>query len=555
MPDATAPGPTGTTLLVRADVSATSVATVVVEVTAPDLASPLAFNIPIVNGVATGTITVTAGSNRTITMRAYDAAGVETHRGSITTTIRSGVNPAISLVLTPLTGDAPIDVTLGSVTITVTPLADTLVAGDTVSLTARVLDADGAPVLEPVSWATLDPRIATVERTSDSTGRVTAREAGTITIVATFAGVGAAATIVVSPDPGVEVVVTGVPGALYVTAPPEDPSRLFVVRQIGIIRVVQNGTLLSAPFLDISGLIRSGGEEGLLSMAFHPSYAQNGFFYVHFTDPNGDVRIVRYRVSSDPNVADPASGDTILAIPHQPNANHNGGLVMFGPDAMLYLGLGDGDVAGQAQDSTTLLGKILRVDVDGGTPYAIPPDNPFAGHPTAREEIWAYGLRNPWRFSFDRATNELYIADVGEFTREEVNVRSHSLGGGENYGWDIMEGTACFNPPSGCNQAGLVLPVYEYDTHVAGTCSITGGYVYRGTAVPILVGRYFFADWCAGWVKSFRYAGGVVADVRDHTADFGNLGNITSFGEDARGELYIVTQSQNGTVYRIIPKP
>jgi glucose/arabinose dehydrogenase len=489
-------------------------------------------------------------------MRAFDAAGVETHRGSVTVSVHPGANTAISLVLSPLTGDVPIDATLGTVTITVTRVADTLLAGETVSLTARVVDALGNPVREPVSWATLNPSLATVQRTSDSTGLVTARAVGQTTIVATFAGVGAATAIVVSPKATVQVVVSGLSGALYVTAPPGDTGRLFVVQQGGRIRVIQNGTLLTAPFLDISGLVSTGGEQGLLSIAFHPSYGQNGFFYVDYTDLIGDTRVVRYQVSSDSNVADATSGDTILAV-DQPFANHNGGLLKFGPDGMLFVGLGDGGAAGDpfnhGQDSTTLLGSILRLDVNGVPPYAIPADNPFAGHPSARPEIWAYGLRNPWRFSFDWITNELYIADVGQGVREEVNVRALSLGGGENYGWRIMEGTLCFNPPTGCNQTGLVLPVYEYDHGPTGGCSITGGYIYRGTRVPDLVGRYFFADYCNGWVRSFRYTNGVVSDVRDHTPDFGTVGNITSFGEDARRDLYIVTQG--GTVYRIVAAP
>jgi glucose/arabinose dehydrogenase len=193
---------------------------------------------------------------------------------------------------------------------------------------------------------------------------------------------------------------------------------------------------------------------------------------------------------------------------------------------------------------------VLRIDVNAGSPYVVPASNPFAGSPPALPEIWAYGLRNPWRFSFDRATHELYIADVGASTWEEVDVQPAASAGGQNYGWSIMEANACLTPPSGCNMTGLVLPVFQYG-HSEG-CAITGGYVYRGSRLPILVGRYFYSDYCSGWVRSFRYVNGVVQDQHDYTPEFGVLGNVTSFGEDSRGELYVV--AQGGKVYRIVPK-
>ena len=560
--DVTEPGGVGVPLVVRANVSATSVALVVVQVTAPDITTPLVFNIPVSGGIAVGSITLPAGSNRAITMRAYDALGIETHRGSTTINVREGTNPTIQLRLTPLSGQVPIDVELGSVTVTVVPGGDTLLVGDTTVLTARVVDENAEPVSGPVAWATLAPGIATVAATSDSTATVITRGTGVTQIVATFAGVGAAATIAVSAGPAAEVVATGLSGALFVTAPPGDTARIFVVRRGGTIQIIENGTLLSTPFLDVSTLIVSGGEQGLLGMAFHPDYAVNGYFYVDYTDlagedstdQAGDTRLVRYQVSADPNVADPASALELLFV-NQPFDNHNGGHLEFGSDGMLYFGLGDGggvgDPNGEGQDSTTLFGSILRLDVDGGAPYAIPPDNPFAGHPTARPEIWAYGLRNPWRFSIDPATNDLYIADVGQDSLEEIDIRALALGGGENYGWSIMEGTACFTPATGCNQTGLILPAYAYP-HAEG-CSITGGSVYRGTRMPALAGRYFFADFCGGWVRSFRYSGGVVSDVRDHTATLGTLGLISSLGRDGRGELYVANLS--GTVYRFVPAP
>jgi glucose/arabinose dehydrogenase len=342
---------------------------------------------------------------------------------------------------------------------------------------------------------------------------------------------------------------------LYVTAPPGDTNRIFVVQQTGAIRVVRRDTLLPTAFLNVSGLIGyDGGERGLLSMAFHPGYATNGFLYIDYTAPNGALTIARYHVSADPNVADPTSGQILLTVPHSTYANHNGGLVTFGPDGYLYIGTGDGGGGGDplrsGQDSTKLLGKILRIDVDGAFPYAIPPINPFAGRAPAAPEVWAYGLRNPWRFSFDRMTHDLYIADVGQNAWEEIDFAPAGDPGGHNYGWNTMEGLHCYNPSSGCATSGLVLPVHEYG-HGPG-CSITGGYVYRGTRHPALSGRYFFAELCAGWVRSLRMQGGVATDIVDHSTDFGLVPGVTSFGEDGRGELYITRDI--GEVYRIAPQ-
>ncbi len=332
---------------------------------------------------------------------------------------------------------------------------------------------------------------------------------------------------------------------VYVTAPVGDP-RLFIVEQAGRIRVVENGQTVSTPFLDIAARVGSGGERGLLSMAFHPQYRTNGFFYVYFTGTNGDIRIERFSVSANPNVANAASGKVILTVPH-PRGNHNGGLAMFGPDGMLYLGLGDGGGGGDpdrnGQNENTLLGALLRIDVDDGDPYAIPASNPYASRNDAKREIWAIGLRNPWRFSFDRQGGNLYVADVGQGELEEVNVVSATRAG-VNYGWNVMEGSACYNASS-CNRQGLELPALEYN-HVGSACSVTGGFVYRGAAIPEIVGHYFYGDYCAGFVKSFRYQAGAVAEER--TWSFGNIGSVTSFGEDAAGEIYITAGSK---VYRI----
>ncbi len=343
-----------------------------------------------------------------------------------------------------------------------------------------------------------------------------------------------------------QVVASGFSSPLYLTSPPGD-SRLFVVEQGGRIKIVANGQVLPTPFLDVSAIVASGGERGLLSVAFHPDYAANGYFYVNYTDQSGDTQVARYTVSGNPDVADPQSAKQILSV-SQPFANHNGGLVTFGPDGMLYVGMGDGGSAGDpldhGQNKGTLLGALLRIDVDGGDPYAIPPDNPFVDQQGARGEIWAYGLRNPWRFSFDAPEGLLYIADVGQNSWEEVNVEQ-ATSPGLNYGWRLMEGTHCFNPPADCVQPDLELPVLEYD-HAEG-CSVTGGYVYRGSSLPDLQGHYFYADFCAGWVRSARLGEGMPSGVRQW--DVGPIGPITSFGVDASGELYVVAGL--GTVYRI----
>lgn len=344
----------------------------------------------------------------------------------------------------------------------------------------------------------------------------------------------------------VEVVASGLDRPLHLSAPKRD-RRLFVVEQAGVIRIIVDGQLLETPFLDIRDRVGSGGERGLLSVAFHPDYADKGLFYVNYTDKNGDTRVERYAVTADPNLADPGSAKLILMV-EQPFRNHNGGLIVFGPDGMLYIGMGDGgsggDPQGNGQNRNTLLGALLRIDVDSGDPYAVPPDNPFVGDPEARGEIWAYGLRNPWRFAFDREAGSLYIADVGQNRWEEVNVASDAAGG-LNYGWNIMEGAHCYaNDP--CDPSGRVLPALEY-SHADG-CSVIGGHVYRGTSIAAIRGHYVYSDFCKGFLRSFRFVDDTVTDKRQWNV--GDLGQVMSFGEDEQGDLYIL--SNNGRVYRLI---
>lgn len=348
-----------------------------------------------------------------------------------------------------------------------------------------------------------------------------------------------------------EQVASGLDFPVLVTAAPGDTSRLFVVEKSGAVRILKHGTLLPTPFVDLRSRVTTSNEQGLLGMAFHPT---DGRVVLSFTvmgsTGGGTSRIATFTTGSDPDVLDPATEQVVLEV-EQPYANHNGGHVAFGPDGYLYVGFGDGGGGGDpkktGQNRDDLLGSLLRLDIDHGLPYTIPASNPFVGQSTMRGELWNWGLRNPWRYSFDRATGDLYIADVGQNEWEEVDVQPAASRGGENYGWAVMEGDHCFKSFT-CNKSGLVMPVLEYG-HGDG-CSITGGYVYRGSAIPALVGTYFYGDYCSGWVRSIVYRNGVATDAASWpTLETKQM--ITSFGEDARGELYIVLS--NGTVYRIAP--
>lgn len=343
----------------------------------------------------------------------------------------------------------------------------------------------------------------------------------------------------------------GLGDALYVTGAPGQANRLFVVQQSGRIRILQNGRLVGRPFLDVSSSITSGGERGLLGLAFHPGYARNGRFYVNYTDRAGDTRVVEYRRATASR-ANPRSARVLLTIA-QPYENHNGGHLAFGPDRFLYVATGDGgsggDPHGNGQRTDTLLGKLLRIDVNrrtGGRPYGIPADNPFA-RGGGRAEIYSYGLRNPWRFSFDRRRGDLWIGDVGQNEIEEVDYAARGTARGANFGWSAFEGTERF--PGGDSPRGSapVDPVAQYD-HGSG-CSVTGGYVSRGKHAPGLAGRYVYADFCSGRVWSMR-AGPRPGGVREETARLGvRLSNVTSFGEGLAGDLYVLA---GGSLYRFV---
>lgn len=328
-------------------------------------------------------------------------------------------------------------------------------------------------------------------------------------------------------------------------------SRLFVVQQGGAIKILNaNGTVNTTNFLTLtSSTISTGGERGLLGLAFHPNYATNGYFYVNYTRAgDGATVIARYQVSAtNPDVANASSG-TVLLVVSQPFSNHNGGSIKFGPDGYLYIGMGDGGSAGdpgnRAQNLNENLGKMLRIDVNGAAPYGIPADNPYAGATAGNDEIWARGLRNPWKFSFDRATGDLWIADVGQNAIEEIN-KVASTAAGLNYGWKCYEGSAVYS--AGCaSGVGFTFPVAEYTHNATGGCSITGGYVYRGTMYPNFVGKYFFADYCVNKIGMYAEGNPIV-----YSGSLSGVGGITSFGEDLAGEMYLASSS-NGRIYKII---
>ncbi len=376
-----------------------------------------------------------------------------------------------------------------------------------------------------------------------------------------------------------EIVTQGLERPIWITAAPGDPDRLFVIEKRGFIRVIENGVLLPDRFLDLDSIITGGttpgSEQGLLGLAFHPDYQTNGLFYVNYTAiaGGGDTVVAEYQVTANPNIADPNSDRTILAF-NQPQSNHNGGWMGFGSDGYLYISTGDGgnsndagpghtEPGGNAQDITNnLLGKILRIDIDrddfpgdSNRNYGIPADNPFVGV-SGDDEIWDYGLRNPWRSSFDRETGDMWIADVGQSSWEEINFRPAGTSGGVNWGWRCREGANNFNfEPAVCGGQTLVDPVYEYPR--TDGFSVTGGYVYRGCAIDGLQGTYFFADFSRARVWSFRYVDGVVTEFTERTAELDPPGSLflsqlSSFGEDQSGELYLLSQDR-GAVYRIVP--
>ncbi|MBE0408865.1 MAG: PQQ-dependent sugar dehydrogenase [Anaerolineales bacterium] len=417
------------------------------------------------------------------------------------------------------------------------------------------------PLPSPLGAETISPQLDATEPVDAQTPTVTPQPDlpdETSTIPSTE--VAATEPVVTPPPPSIPdaeaytwvPVVEGLAMPIGLANAGDGSGRLFVLEQAGLIRIVQDGALLAEPFLNISDRASCCGERGLLGLAFHPNYQENGYFYVNYTDRSNDTVIARFTVSDNPNLALAESEKELLKIP-QPYNNHNGGVVEFGPDGFLYLGIGDGgsggDPHGYAQSLDTLLGKILRLDLDGGDPYAVPDDNPFASSQDERglPEIWAYGLRNPWRFSFDRLTGDLYIGDVGQNAWEEVNYLPVGSLGGANFGWNYFEGNHAYrgSPPP---ELELVFPVAEYDNPGLG-CSVTGGVVYRGRALPAWYGVYLFGDYCSG-----RVWGLVQNPEGDWHQEllFENVARITSFGEDEDGEVYIVDHA--GVVFQLVER-
>lgn len=363
-----------------------------------------------------------------------------------------------------------------------------------------------------------------------------------------------------------QLIKSGFKAPVFVTSPPGDFKRLFVVEQRGSagisnradIRIMDLETreIYPQPFLTISP-VATGGEEGLLGLAFHPNFANNKLFFTYNTNAAGNNILRSWRVSSsDPNRADPQSEALIMTLQHPVESNHNGGWIAFGPDGYLYVGTGDGgghsDEHGNAQNLNSLLGKILRIDVDGAFPYSIPPDNPFVGT-QYKQEILYWGLRNPWRNSFDKETGELFIGDVGQQRWEEINWRPAADSENVNFGWPIREGAHCYNSGAPCNPGYVITdPIHEFN-HDAGDCSVTGGYVYRGCAIPGLRGSYFFGDYCSGNVWTFNYTNRIVQNLQNRKSGLGldGIGNLVSFGQDNYGELYLVYQT--GQIYKIMP--
>lgn len=353
-----------------------------------------------------------------------------------------------------------------------------------------------------------------------------------------------------------ETVYEGFRQPTVITAP-EGDDRLFIVQRVGVIRILDaDREMLDPAFLDLTDRVLANGiEQGLLGMAFHPDYANNGRFFVYYTDQGGRRQLSEFAVSaSDPNRAR-ADSEIVLVELEQPEGHtdirHYGGQLAFGPDGYLWFSMGDGaDSRDQGQDPNTLYAAVSRIDVDSGDPYGIPSDNPFVAGGGA-DEVWAYGLRNPWRFSIDEVDGLIYIADVGHADQEEIDVVPINEGGGYNFGWSDMEGTRCFHLQD-CDPANYTAPAltYSHNTDEGGGCSITGGHVYRGSEIPELQGVYFYSDWCTQWIRSFRFVDGQVTDEQDWTEDLGTIGQINAFGFDGFGELYAVTH--DGAVAKFV---
>jgi hypothetical protein len=499
-------------------------------------------------------VTTLSAGNQVITFTATDSKGL-----SASTTVSLTVTPFVP-------GNQPPQVSITG------PASGAFFFKDsTVTLTGTGTDPEDGPLTgTKLAWSSsLDGALGTGSPLSVATLSIGQH---TITLRATDdsgAHTDASITVnVTAPAPalGFDTVATGLSNPVLVTGAPGDTSRLFVVEQTGTIRIIKNGILQPTPFLDISSAVVCCGEEGLLGLAFDPAYQSNGRFYVSYdslrASPDTGARsvIARFTVSGNPDIANAGSGQAIITV-NQPYSNHKGGMIAFGADGFLYIGFGDGgsggDPQGHGQNRTDLLGSMLRLDVSGNGTYTIPPTNPYADSTTLNKEIWNYGLRNPWRWSFDRQTHDLYIGDVGQGAYEEIDVQPAASPGGENYGWNIMEGLHCYSPSSGCDQTGITLPMLEYDhrslisSNGRSSCAVVGGYVYRGSAIPALQGTYFYSDNCSSFIRSFRWTGSGITESSEWPA-LETSASVSSFGEDNAGELYVVDLA--GSIYKVVAR-
>jgi len=512
-------------------------------VTVSGLAAPATATIAVAgpNGFATTVATTTtldvlAPGTYTITSSDVQAGGKTYHPDPTTQTVTVSASPTPSRA----------DVSYGAGTATLnlsiaglpagTDAAVTVVGGGlsrlvTTSTTLHNLEAGSYAIAAATVASSLTTHTPTVAAQS-----VSVTTGGAVPATVTYGS----APLQLALQP----VIAGLVNASFVTSIDGD-ARLFIVERAGRVRIFENGALLGTPFFDISDHVNSLGERGMLSIAFDPDFATNGYVYAYYVATNGDMVVERLTSTPGSNTASP-TGSIVFSTTHG-GKDHHGGLIAFGPDGMLYVAPGDGGCCGDpnnnAQNVTSFLGKILRLNVRT-LPYTIPAGNPFASTEGRLREIWAYGLRNPWRFAFDAPSGLLFIGDVGQDSREEVDVVS-ATGGGYNFGWRVMEATACYIPSSGCNTTGLTMPALDYP-HSDG-CSVTGGYVYRGAAIPELTGHYLYADYCNGWLRSFRAAPG--NPIERQTWSVTAPGTL-SFGRDGAGELYMLAADKLSRIVR-----